>query len=343
MKKILLLLLLIPINVYALSVPSKSSILIDQDSGRILYSKNINEKRLIASTTKIMTAVIAIESGKLDDEVKVNDSVLKSYGSGIYIKPGEIITLRDLVYGLLLRSGNDAALAIESYLGGHEKFIKMMNDKAKELGMKNTIFENSNGLDESDEENFSTVYDLAVLMKYANNLYDFREIDSTKKYVVQTNLNYYSWTNKNKLLFTYKYATGGKTGYTEKAKRTLVTSATKDDINLICVTFVDSDDFNTHKNLYEYGFSNYKKYLIINKRQLKIKGYSKAYVKTNYYYLLKEDERDKIETKAVIERNGDVLGYISVTFDGKEVHRETLYIDKSMNNTSNVFKSLFSF
>ena len=267
MKKIIvLMLLIIPINVLGLSVPSRSAILIDQDSGRVLYSKNINEKRLIASTTKIMTAIIAIESGKLDEIVTINDSVSKSYGSGIYIKPGEKISLRELVYGLLLRSGNDAALAIEDYLGGHDKFITKMNIKAKKIGMNNTHFENASGLDE-ESENLSTVYDMALLMKYANNNYDFREIDSTKKITVKTNKNTYIWHNKNKLLYSYKYATGGKTGYTIRAKRTLVTSASKNDVNLICVTFVDKDDFNTHKKIYEYGFNNYKRYRIINKKK----------------------------------------------------------------------------
>ena len=327
MKKLLLLILLIPINIYALSVSSKSAVLMDQDSGRILYSKNIEDKRLIASTTKIMTAVIAIESGMLDDMVTVDESVLKSYGSGIYIKPGEKITLRELVYGLLLRSGNDASLAIESYLGGHESFIDKMNQKAKEIGMKDTYFENSNGLDESGEENFSTVYDMALLMKYANNLYEFRVIDGTKKIDVQTNKNYYSWTNKNKLLFRYKYATGGKTGYTERAKRTLVTSASKDEVNLIAVTFNDPNDFDTHEKLYEYGFDNYKRYLILNKKNIKIKGYN-AYIKTNYYYLLKEGEYKDITTEAVIDKKGDILGYISVKFKGKEIHRETLFAKK---------------
>lgn len=338
MKKMLLLLLLIPINVFALSIPSNNAILMDQDSGRILYSKNINEKRLIASTTKIMTAVIAIESGKLDDMVVVDNSVLKSYGSGIYIKPDEELTLRSLVYGLLLRSGNDASLMIESYLGGHSAFIKKMNIKAREIGMNHTKFMNSNGLDEGKEKNYSTVYDMALLMKYANNLYDFREIDSSKKYELETNKNYFKWTNKNKLLFSYKYATGGKTGYTVKAKRTLVTSATKDDVNLIAVTFVDKDDFNTHKKLYEYGFNNYKRYLIINKNKLRIKGYKNLYVKNNYYYLLKDNELKKIKTKMIISRKKNVLGYISVTFNNKEVHREKVYIDKKYKN-----KHIFSF
>ena len=296
MKKIIILLLLIlPFKVCALSIPSNNAILIDQDSGRILYKKNINEKRLIASTTKIMTAIIAIEEGNLDDNVLIKDNVLKSQGSGIYIKPGEIITLRDLLYGLLLRSGNDAALAIEDYLGGKEKFISKMNKKAKEIGMNNTIFFNSSGLDE-EEGNFSTVYDMAILMKYANNNYSFREINSTKYHEVETNLNYYTWNNKNKLLYMYKYANGGKTGYTKKAGRTLVTSASKNDLNLIVVTFLDKDDFNTHKKLYEYGFNNYKNYLILNKNNIRIKGYKNAFIKNNYYYPMMDSEKRYIKT-----------------------------------------------
>ena len=328
MKKIFLIILLLPINVFALSVPSRNAILIDQDSGRILYSKRIDEKRLIASTTKIMTAIIAIESNKLDDKVKVNDSVLKSYGSGIYIKPGEILTLRDLVYGLLLRSGNDAALMIEDYLGGHDKFINMMNRKAFEIGMNDTIFMNSNGLDDYDEKNYSTVYDMALLMKYANNNYDFREINSTKKYTVSSNKNDYVWKNENKLLYRYKYATGGKTGFTDKARRTLVSSASRDDVNLIAVTFNDSDDFNTHIKLYEYGFNNYKRYLIINKNKFKVKNEDNLYIKYNYYYPLKESEKDDIDTILVKDRKDDIYGYIIVKFKGKEVHREIVYINK---------------
>ncbi len=338
MKKLLLLLLLIPINVYGLSVPSRNAILIDGDSGRVLYSKNINEKRLIASTTKIMTAIIAIESGKLDDKVKVNDVVLKSYGSGIYIKPGEILTLRDLVYGLLLRSGNDAAIMIEDYLGGHDIFIDKMNKKASKIGMKNTIFMNSNGLDDSNEKNYSTVYDMAILMKYANNNYDFREINSTKKYTLSTNLNDYVWRNENKLLYRYKYATGGKTGFTDKARRTLVSSATKNDINLIAVTFNDKDDFNTHIKLYNYGFDNYKRYLIINKNKFKVKGHKNLYIKYNYYYLLKESEKSNIETTIIKDRKDNIYGYISVRFNDKEIHREPVYINKKYKN-----KKLFDY
>ncbi|MBO5182856.1 MAG: D-alanyl-D-alanine carboxypeptidase [Bacilli bacterium] len=335
MKKILIsfiLLFCFCINANALSVPSNNAILIDQDSGRVLYSKSSNNPHLIASTTKIMTAVLAIESGKLDEIVTINESVLESHGSGIYVSVGEKITLRNLVYGLLLRSGNDAALAIEDYLGGHEKFVKAMNDKAIEIGMKNTTFNNASGLDDDEKGNYSTCYDMAILMKYANNLYDFREIDSTKKIIVQTDMKTYSWTNKNKLLFSYKYATGGKTGYTIKAKRTLVTSATKDNVNLIAVTFNDPDDFDTHKKLYEYGFTNYSNYLIINKDRIKIKSdkyKNRLYVKNNYYYLMTNNERENINTNVVMydkmDKGTREVGYIEVFYKNKSVHKEYVY------------------
>ena len=327
MKKILLLLILIlPINVYAISVPSSSAILMDQDSGRVLYSKNINDVRLIASTTKIMTAVIAIESGKLDDIVTITEEMTKSHGSGIYIKEGEKISLRNLVYGLLLRSGNDAALAIETYLGGHEKFINSMNKKASKIGMKNTIFNNSSGLDDEEKGNYSTVYDMALLMKYANNLFDFKEIDSTKKITLETNKNVYAWTNKNKLLYLYKYCNGGKTGYTKKAKRTLVTSASKNGVNLIVVTFNDKDDFNTHKKLYEYGFLNYKNYLLINKNKIKFKN-KKYYIKNNYYYSMSNKERDNINmnVKYYKIKKDNKVGYIEVFYKNKSIHKEDIY------------------
>ena len=328
MKKIILLfILLLPLKVNAISVPSRNAILLDQDSKRVLYSKNIDDKHLIASTTKIMTAVIAIESGKLDDIITITDDMTKSHGSGIYIKEGEEISLRNLVYGLLLRSGNDAALAIETYLGGHNKFIDKMNGKAKEIGMNNTIFNNSSGLDDEKTSNYSTVYDMAILMAYANNLFDFKEIDSTKKIIVETNKNVYSWTNKNKLLFSYKYCNGGKTGYTKKAKRTLVTSASKKDVNLIVVTFNDKDDFNTHKKLYEYGFFNYKNYLIINKDKIKFKN-KNQYIKNNYYYLMNNNERENINinVKYYKKRRKKEVGYIEVFYKNKSIHKEPIYI-----------------
>ena len=151
----------------------------------------------------------------------------------------------------MLRSGNDAALAIAKYVGGDvETFVKMLNEKAREIGMKNTTFNNPSGLDEK-KGNMSTAYDMALLMSYAIKNDEFKKIVGTKKHTVKTNMNYYSWTNKNKLLFNYKYTTGGKTGFTEIARRTLVTSASKNNINLVAVTLNDGNDFYDHINMYE--------------------------------------------------------------------------------------------
>ena len=329
MKKLIifLILFLIPINTYALASTSSSAILYDQDSKRVLYSKNINTKHLIASTTKIMTAVIAIESGKLDNKVTTNESILKSYGSGIYISLNETMTLRELVYGLLLRSGNDAALAIEDYLGGHEKFVKVMNQKANEIGMKNTIFNNVHGLDEN-EENYSTCYDMAILMSYANNLYEFREISSTKKIVVKSDLKTYSWTNKNKLLFSYKNIKGGQTGFTVKARRTLVTTATKDNLNLAVVTLNDGNDFKDHQDLFEYGFNNYTNYQILKKGTINIPDTNNEleyYIENDYTYPLLETEENSILIKYKLEKNPkENAGEIEIYLGDKLLHKETI-------------------
>ena len=196
-------------------------VLMDMKSGRVLKGKNYNSPVLIASITKIMSCLLAVESKKLDEVVVVSDIIKKSYGSGIYIEVGEEISLRDLLYGLMLRSGNDAALMVAEYVGGDiDTFVSMMNKKAKEIGMLHTTFVNPSGLDNTDSGNYSTAYDMALLTRYAMGYSDYRKIVGTKKHVVKTNKKTYVWHNKNKLL-NEKYVTGGKTGYTKKAKRTL--------------------------------------------------------------------------------------------------------------------------
>ena len=217
MKKLVLFLLLVivPLKTYALTDTAKSTIVMDMDSGRILYEKNANEQRLIASITKIMTATVAIENGNLNKEITIGEEVLKMYGSNIYVELGEKMTLKNLLYGLLLRSGNDAAVVIANNVAkDEESFVEMMNKKAKELGMKNTIFRNSHGLDE-ETKNYSSAKDMAILSSYANTLPVYKEISKTKKWTVQSNKKSYVWNNRNKLLYSYKYATGGKTGFTE--------------------------------------------------------------------------------------------------------------------------------
>ena len=253
-KLIFLLILFLPFKVFGYSTSARSAILMDMDSLRVIYGKDVHYVQSVASISKIMTAIVAIENSDIDKEVVIGNEILKAYGSGIYIQIGERIKLKDLLYGLMLRSGNDAAIAISVAVAGDtDKFVKMMNDKAKDLGMKNTTFNNPSGLDE-EKGNFSSAYDMALLMSYAMKNKVFREITGTKDYTVKTDKNVYKWHNKNKLLSTYKYITGGKTGFTKIAKRTLVTSASKDDVNLTVVTINDGDDWDDHKNLYEEDF-----------------------------------------------------------------------------------------
>ena len=334
MKKILLLLLLlIPFKINALNVTAKSAILMDSDSGRILYSKDIDTKRLIASTTKIMTGIIAVESNKLDEIVKIKDDILKSYGSNIYISVGEEITLRDLVYGLMLRSGNDSAIAISSFVSKNtDDFVKLMNDKAKEIGMTNTYFCNPHGLDEKCE-NKSTARDMALLMSYAIKNKEFKKIVGTKRHIIKSNLKTYDWYNKNKLLTTYKYTTGGKTGFTEKARRTLVTSASKNNTNLVVVTLNDPNDFTTHKDLYEYGFNNYKRYLIISKKKFSLKNdlYKDLYIKNDLYYLFKNDEVNNVYIKYKLNKidkpkDNEKVGILEVYIGNKKIISEDIFV-----------------
>ncbi|HHT38056.1 MAG TPA: D-alanyl-D-alanine carboxypeptidase [Mollicutes bacterium] len=317
----------------AITTSGDGVILMEEGSGRVLYGKNIHKRKLIASTTKIMTAVLAIESNQLDDIVTVDESILKSYGSNIYIQVGEEMSLRDLVYGLMLRSGNDAAIAIASHLGGLEHFVKRMNDKAKEIGMSNTEFINPHGLDEA-KSNISTAYDMALLTKYANQYDEYRKIAGTKKHIVKTNYKTYAWTNKNKLLTSYKYTTGGKTGYTEKARRTLVSTAQKNNLNLIVVTLDDGNDWNTHKTLYEYGFENYRNYRVLNKNNFNVESdYYKEdlYIKNDYYYPLKITETDNMYLKIKLEKlkkykDKDKVGVVEVFYNEKLVHQENVYV-----------------
>ena len=297
MKKLLFFLLLAIIFVGRVNASTSSAhsyILMDANTGRVLLSKDKDSKRLIASITKIMTSVLAIESGKLDDLVVVDSSIKNAYGSGIYIEEGEEISLRDLIYGLMLRSGNDAASMIAAYVGGsEEEFVRMMNNKAKEIGMKNTIFYNPSGLP-TPRGNYSSVYDMALLTRYAMKYDVYREIVSTKKYKVTTNKKTYIWNNKNKLL-KYDFITGGKTGYTEESGRTLVSSANINNMNLIVVTIRDSDDWNTHLELYKYARDNYDSYKVLNKDTFILPGESyynndTLYINRDVYIMLKKEE-----------------------------------------------------
>lgn len=337
MKKFfLLVLLLFPFKVSAIS--ASSVIAMDTQNGRILYGYNMDEKKLIASITKIMTAIVTIEYGNLDEEITVGEEVLEAYGSAIYIEVGEKITLKDLLYGLMLRSGNDAAVVIASSVAkSMESFVMLMNETAVKIGMKNTYFYNNHGLEESDgSANTSTVRDMALLTKYAMDNPTFREIFKTKNHTVKTNFKTYSWTSKNKLIHSEDYITGGKTGYTKKAGRTLVTTGSRNNIDLVVVTIQDGNDFNDHKALYADIFKKYEAVKVLSKDNLKIKG-EKVY-KDDILYLEKDifvpvtkDEKRNLkinyelydDTRYV---NGDVVGLAEIYIKDELVRKENIYV-----------------
>ena len=237
----------LPAVAEAMEVSATAAVLMDADSGRLLYEKNGGRRMLIASTTKLMTALVALEQGDLQREITVTGSHMAE-GSSMYLRPGEKLTLETLLYGLLLRSGNDAALAVTDCMGGLAPFVERMNEKAAELGMEHTCFANPNGLD--DENHYSTAEDMARLAAAAMEEPVLRRIASTKTARVGGR----TMTNHNKLLSRVEGCVGLKTGYTRAAGRTLVSCAERDGVRLVAVTLQDGDDWNDHAALYDRGF-----------------------------------------------------------------------------------------
>lgn len=235
-----------------LAVSAKAAILMHADSGRVLYEKNADEHMLIASTTKIMTAIVVLEHCELDDLVEVDSRSAGIEGSSMYLKAGESYTVEDLLYGLLLVSGNDAASALALHVADSmEEFAELMNAKAAELGMTESSFKNAHGLDE--EGHYSTARDMAKLTAYCMGNEDFARIAGTVSHTVGEQ----TLVNHNRLLREYDGCLGLKTGYTMAAGRTLVTCAERDGARYVCVTLNDPDDWDDHKALYDWAFANY--------------------------------------------------------------------------------------
>ena len=249
---VLLLLGLFPGKARAVGTSATSAILVDADSGRVLYEQNADAKMLIASTTKILTALVAIREGDLSQVVTVKREATLTEGSSMYLKEGEQLTLETLLYGLLLCSGNDAAVAIADAVGGSQAgFVKLMNETARELGMEHSSFANPNGLD--DEDHYSTARDMAKLACAAVNNETLMRIASTRTVTIGGR----TMTNHNKLLSYMDGCIGLKTGYTKAAGRTLVSCAERNGQRLVAVTLQDGNDWADHQALYEYGFAAY--------------------------------------------------------------------------------------
>ena len=238
----------------AAAVSARNACVLDAVTGKILYEKNPDRQSLIASTTKIMTALVVCEQCNVLDRMRIPKEAVGIEGSSMYLKEGEILTIQELLYGLMLRSGNDAAVALAIYCGGTvEGFAELMNDKARNLGLRNTHFVNPNGLDAPDH--YSTARDLSLLSAYAMENPVFYKTVSAKN--IRIGERYL--TNHNKLLWRLEGADGVKTGYTRAAGRILVSSATRNERRIIAATIDDGDDWNDHANLLNDGFSRYQR------------------------------------------------------------------------------------
>lgn len=248
----LLLFQLAPAPARAVGTSATAAILMDAESGRVLYEQNADRELLIASTTKIMTALAALREGDLSEVVTVSREAAYTEGSSMYLKEGERLTLETLLYGLMLCSGNDAAVAIAEHISGSQAgFAQLMNGIARELGMEHTSFANPNGLDA--EDHYSTARDMAVLACAAMENETLARIVSTRTVTIGGR----TMTNHNKLLRYMEGCVGLKTGYTRAAGRTLVSCAERNGQRLVAVTLQDGNDWADHQSLYEYGFSTY--------------------------------------------------------------------------------------
>lgn len=317
-------------------ISAHNAILMEQKSGRVIFEKDAHERRPIASITKVMTAIIAIENGNLKDKVKVSERAIHTEGSSIYLQRGETMTLEDLLYGLMLRSGNDAAIAIAEHIGGSvEGFVFLMNEKARYLGMTNTNFKNPHGLDE--DGHYSSAYDIAILTRYAMENELFREISGSESY--HSKNRDYRWNNKNKLLTRYyDYCTGGKTGYTKKAGRTLVTTAEKNDLELISVTLNAPDDWNDHRSLYDWGYEHYDLVLLEKKGAKTFETDEKkltGYIEEDVVYPLLDEERSKLSKHVYLhrEQKDDTLGKIVYSIQAEPILEVPVYVKEDRENT----------
>ena len=320
------------------AISAQSAILIDAQTGRVLYEKQANKQGLIASTTKIMTALIVCEQTNVLDRVRIPQEAVGIEGSSMYLKAGEILTVQELLYGLMLQSGNDAAVALAIYCGGTiEGFAELMNDKAHRLGLENTHFVNPNGLDSPGH--YSTAADLAVLAAYAMQNPVFAKTVSTKTVTFSNR----TLRNHNKLLWLLEGADGVKTGFTKAAGRILVSSCIRDGRRLIAVTMNDRNDWQDHQDLMESGFDKFTVNKIVEKGDclgtISIisgeEGSVELLADADFFYALSDDERPEIVLSGpdfvyapVV--SGQNAGVAYVCLEGKPVGKVPLVFGKTV-------------
>jgi len=325
-------------------VSAAGAMLMDAATNKVLYAKTAHEKLPMASTTKIMTAILAIEHGNPETLVRVTKEAYGVEGSSMYLRMNEELSLKDLLYGLMLLSGNDAAVAIAIHIGGSvEGFAAMMNKKAKAIGANNTHFVTPNGL--HDDEHYTTAYDLALIASYAMRNPLFLEIVSTTYYRTTTGELVRTFKNKNKILWEYEGGNGIKTGYTSAAGKCLVFSAERDGMLLIGVVLNCPQMFDAAKEILDYGFSAFEQKKLIGAGDTvawsRVEGGKKSTlalcVKEDIMILLKHGETETLRTRILIDEplkapveEDKAVGMLEIREDGRLLTQTALYPKESV-------------
>lgn len=333
---------------------ARAAVIMEVNSGRVLYSKNMNEKLPMASTTKIMTTLVAIESGKLEETVTVSKKASYTEGSSIYLREGEKHTVHDLLYGIMLRSGNDAAVAVAEHVGGSvEGFAALMNRKAKEIGAMDTQFANPHGLDAAGH--YTTAHDLALITAYALRNPTFAEIVSSKKKTIEGPPNE-NWDrvmiNKNKMLWQFEGGDGVKTGFTGKAGRCLVSSATRNGMKLVCVVLNCGPMWEDSSVLLEQGFKNYAIEKIVDRdnflKVVEVKDGKEKFVTVkpseDFSMAIGAGDKERVRFSTSLQgaaqapfSKGDDAGRLEVYFDNKLLKTIKLEYTASVESSSPFF------
>lgn len=343
---------------YAVSSSAKAMCVLDKDTNRILYSKNEHKQLPMASTTKVVTLITVLENcDDLNQVITVNDNAVGVEGTSIYLRKGEQIAVLDLLYGLMLRSGNDSATALAYHVGGSvEGFAELMNKLAKKVGANNSHFVNPHGLD--NQNHYTTAYDLALITSYALNNDTFKQIVSTKTHVIDaTNMSDKRYlTNKNKLLSSLDGCCGVKTGFTSKAGRCLVSATERDNHTSVCVVLNCGPMFEESAELLEQSFVDYCQVKLVDKNKQIYNEYITdnqsgrlyLFAEDDYYYPLKQGEEQKIKLKYTVSldnaKQGAVVGKIDIFLDNQLLNSVKLYtmnkIDKFLDNKTLQIKEI---
>jgi len=338
-------------------VSAQAAVLIEQQSGRILFGHKHRERLGMASTTKIMTAIVALEHGNLDDIVTVSAAAANVEGSSMWLEAGENIPLEDLIWGLMLASGNDAATAIAEHISGEiESFAELMNETAARIGVLDTNFTNPHGL--SDENHYTTALDLAIITAYGLQIPKFAEIVATRRKIVSWEDRDYGRTlnNHNRMLNMYQGSTGVKTGFTRATGRCLVSSAVRDfdgvEMQLIAVTLNAPNDWADHKAMLDYGFYNFAPRVLASPDE-EFSTIAVTYGESEilplkaggqYIFPLRESERQTVRIAANMPdsieapiQTGDLVGHITVTIGDEEFSNYPIFAAMSIERKKTIF------